>query len=112
MCFATHLEAVSDLSTQSFLSALRRFVSLHRGKPATIWSENATNFAGAKNELADLKLLFSSQQHKDALQTQCLDDRIEWKFMPARSPHFGGLWETAVKAAKHHFYRAVKYQPF
>ena len=109
VCFATkatHLELVQDLSTTAFLSALKRFVSL-RGKPATIWSDNATNFVGAKNELQELKQLFHSQQHNETLYLHCLEDGIEWKFIPPRSPHFGGLWEAAVKAAKYHFYRAV-----
>ncbi|XP_075158171.1 uncharacterized protein LOC142231448 [Haematobia irritans] len=108
-CFATkatHLELVQDLSTPSFLCALRRFTSL-RGKPATIWSDNATNFVGAKNELNDLKQMFLRQSHLNAVHDQCLNDGIEWKFIPPRSPHFGGLWEAAVKSAKFHFYRAV-----
>ncbi|XP_037811070.1 uncharacterized protein LOC119603189 [Lucilia sericata] len=109
ICFSTkasHLEVVQDLSTSSFLSALRRFVAI-RGKPKVIWSDNATNFVGAKNELAELKQLFFSQSHQKALQQQCLEDGIEWSFIPPRSPHFGGLWEAAVKSAKLHFYRTV-----
>ena len=54
VCFSTkasHLEVVQDLSTTSttsFLFALKRFIAT-RGKPKTIWSDNATNFVGAKN---------------------------------------------------------------
>lgn len=33
---------------------------------------------------------------------------IEWKFIAAESPHFGGLWELGVKSAKHHFIRVAK----
>jgi len=109
ICFATkavHLELVNDLSTGAFLRALRRFI-LARGKPARIWSDNATNFVGAKNELAELRQLLLSSKHQQAIDEFCLLDSIEWCFIPPRSPHFGGLWEAAVKTAKHHFYRAV-----
>lgn len=108
-CFSTkacHLEVVQDLTTSSFLAALRRFIAT-RGKPSIIWSDNATNFVGAKNELAELKDLFNTQQHQQSIQENCLHDGISWKFIPPRSPHFGGLWEAAVKTAKYHFFRAV-----
>jgi len=57
VCLSTkvdHLEVVQDLTTDSFIAALRRFVSL-RGSSRTIWSDKATNFVGAKSELAELK---------------------------------------------------------
>ncbi|XP_070067218.1 uncharacterized protein [Drosophila virilis] len=59
ICFATravNLELVKDLSTISFLNTLKRFI-LTRTRPSRIWSDNATNFVGAKNELADLSRL-------------------------------------------------------
>ncbi|XP_064556716.1 uncharacterized protein LOC135441151 [Drosophila montana] len=101
VCFATkavHLELVKDLSTASFLNALKRFIST-RGKPSQIWSDNATNFVGAKTA--------SHRDHIESVHKFCMADSIDWKFIPPRSPHFGGLWEAAVKTAKHHFYRAV-----
>lgn len=48
---ATYLEVVSDLSTSAFLAAFERFAT-RRGMPATVYSDNATNFQGARNELA------------------------------------------------------------
>ncbi|XP_036346924.1 uncharacterized protein LOC118756260 [Rhagoletis pomonella] len=109
ICFVTkavHLELVKDLSTSSFIAALNRFICM-RGRPQTIWSDNATNFVGAKNELLELRNLFLSQQHLKVVHEQCANDGIDWKLIPPRSPHFGGLWEAAVKMAKYHFHRVV-----
>ncbi|XP_039968286.1 uncharacterized protein LOC120780083 [Bactrocera tryoni] len=109
ICFATKavwMELVKDLSTGSFLDALKRFIAT-RGIPSCIWSDNATNFVGAKNELKDLRELFLSENHRNQVHAYCLNNMIDWRFMPPRSPHFGGLWEAAVKMAKRHFYPSV-----
>ncbi|XP_043063573.1 uncharacterized protein LOC122319825 [Drosophila ficusphila] len=109
ICFATkaiHLELIRDLSTVSFLHGLKRFICTRR-KPRQIWSDNATNFVGARNELIELRRLFLSDEHQKATLDFCLAELIDWRFIPPRSPHFGGLWEAAVKTAKHHFYRAI-----
>ncbi len=60
---AVHLDLCSSLSTVDFLATLDRFIA-RRGCPAEIYSDNGTNFHGA------------------------------------RAPHFGGIWEAAVRAMK------------
>ncbi|XP_043064474.1 uncharacterized protein LOC122320346 [Drosophila ficusphila] len=84
ICFATkasHLELVEDLSTASFLAALKRFTSI-RGKPNTIWSDNATNFVGAKNELQELREIFLADPPNIELRNDLLSNGINWQFIP------------------------------
>lgn len=100
------MEVVCDLTTSSFLAALKRFIST-RGKPSVIWSDNATNFVGARKELAELKELFLKEEHCRAIYYECLQDGIDWRFIPPRSPHFGGLWEASIKLAKYHLRRVI-----
>ncbi|XP_058816087.1 uncharacterized protein LOC131679391 [Topomyia yanbarensis] len=72
VCMATkavHLDLVSDLTTGTFIASLRRFVG-RRGKPAHIYCDNATNFVGAQRELEELRKLFRTQVHQDAVRRQ------------------------------------------
>jgi len=65
VCFAikaVHIEVAIDLSTKSFLNALNRFFD-RRGKCATIYSDNATNFVGANRHLKEVYQLFRDQKH-------------------------------------------------
>ncbi|KAH8232106.1 hypothetical protein KR032_003514, partial [Drosophila birchii] len=101
-CFATkavHLELVSDLTTDAFLAALRRFLG-RRGKCQTIHCDNATNFVGANNQLKALEETIFTEQAQTRIVNQCSKQQVEFKFIPPRAPSFGGLWEAAVKSAK------------
>ncbi|XP_055585340.1 uncharacterized protein LOC129738173 [Uranotaenia lowii] len=103
---ACHLELVHDLSTSSFIAALHRFIG-RRGKPNIIECDNAKNFRGASRQLATLAQQFSSQQFQSNVINSCATDGITFKFIPPRSPHFGGLWEAAVKSFKQHLKATV-----
>jgi len=101
ICFTTkaiHIEVVEELTSSAFIATLRRF-SARRGKPATIWSDNGTNFVGAQRELAT---------YTKNIEAQLANEGINWRFNPPASPHFGGLWEASVKSAKHHLNRTMK----
>jgi hypothetical protein len=109
VCMATkavHIELVSDLSTKAFLAALTRFTS-RRGHCKDIFCDNATNFVGAKNEVTAINNLLASSQHQEEVLKFCANQIINFHFIPPRAPHFGGLWEAAVKSMKYHFNRIV-----
>ncbi|XP_071576788.1 uncharacterized protein [Temnothorax nylanderi] len=103
---AVHLEVVSDLSSDGFIAALRRF-SARRGLPEHVYSDNGTNFVGANNQLKELYVLLNSEEHKNLITRYASERRITWHFIPPAAPHFGGLWEATVKLFKHHFKRVV-----
>ncbi|XP_058822232.1 uncharacterized protein LOC131683878 [Topomyia yanbarensis] len=105
VCFCTkavHIELVGDLSTQAFLSALKRFVS-RRGRPAHIYSDNGKNFEGAKNTLEEIQRFLTDED----VYSWSGDEGITWHLNPPKAPHFGGLWEAAVKVAKKQLYRQL-----
>ena len=103
---AVHLELVSDLTTEAFLATLRRFIA-RRGKPTLLWSDNGSNFVGAKRELKNLYSFLKQQQTDTTVSAFCSSQHISWKFIPEHAPHFGGLWEAAVKSMKRHVKRII-----
>lgn len=103
---AVHLELVSDLSTEAFIACLRRFIA-RRGKPSSIWSDHGSNFIGANRILKELYAFLLSRQTEETICNFCSSQGIDWHFIPERSPHFGGLWEAAVKSFKTHLARVV-----
>lgn len=106
VCFATraiHLEWVDDLTTESFIAALRIFIA-RRGCPQQIYSDNGRNFVGAA---AQLKLFLASLTLKQNVSIYAAQTGINWSFIPPHSPHMGGLWEAGVKSMKFHLRRSL-----
>ncbi|XP_058811209.1 uncharacterized protein LOC131676099 [Topomyia yanbarensis] len=103
---AAHRELVSDLTSATFIAALRRFIA-RRGLPSTIFCGNATNFTAAQRELKELRQLFLSQQHRDAVLLEASTHAINFHFIHPQAPTFRGLWEACVKSFKHHLRRVV-----
>ncbi|XKL65471.1 hypothetical protein PGB90_008891 [Kerria lacca] len=102
VCFTTkaiHLEIVSDLTSESFLACLTRFIS-RRGVPLEIHSDNSTTFVGANNSVQLLKRFL--YKNSDTISQEILKKGCQWHFIPPYSPHFGGLWEAGVKSIKTH----------
>ncbi|CAG9135942.1 unnamed protein product [Plutella xylostella] len=98
---AVHIELVSSLTKEAYLAALNRFMA-RRGRPQTIYSDHGSNFIGGFNELSDL-----FRNSLSDIPTILSHDEIDFKFIPPYSPHFGGIWEAAVKSVKHHLRRVL-----
>ncbi|XP_025263729.1 LOW QUALITY PROTEIN: uncharacterized protein LOC105255169, partial [Camponotus floridanus] len=107
-CLSTkvvHLELVSDLTTEAFLAAMSRFTA-RRGICSQIFSDNGTNFVGASHELKKIYRFLEKEARE--IETNLAQQRIVWNFFPPRAPHFGGIWEAAVKITKRHFYTVTQ----
>lgn len=107
VCFASkavHLEVVSDMTTDTFLAAFKRFVS-RRGLPTDVYCDNASTFKGANNQLKELYKLHNNKDFQENINSFMLQKEIKFHFIPSYSPNHGGLWEAAVKSAKFHLKR-------
>ncbi|XP_033222718.1 uncharacterized protein LOC117176574 [Belonocnema kinseyi] len=71
-------------------------------------SDNAKNFVGANNELKKLSKQLTEMIKSNKVQEFLSSKEINWRFIPSRAPHFGGLWKAGVKSFKHHFVRIAE----
>ncbi|XP_055645616.1 uncharacterized protein LOC129782482 [Toxorhynchites rutilus septentrionalis] len=86
---AVHVEMVHNLTTESCIRSVRRFVC-RRGAPLEIHSDNATNFQGAERVLRE--------QINAGLTRTFTSTTTKWRFIPPTAPHMGGAWERMVRS--------------
>jgi hypothetical protein len=104
---AVHLELVGNLTTESFLGALHRLIA-RRGHVRHLYSDNGSNFIGAANqETKKFKSFLKSSEFQSDVINKLTERNTEFHFIPARSPHMGGLWEINVKSVKNHIKRSI-----
>ncbi|KAL3983379.1 high-mobility group nucleosome-binding domain-containing protein 1 [Sarotherodon galilaeus] len=97
---AVHADIVEDLSTEGFLKAYQRFTAL-RGHPKKLWSDQGTNFVGAKPVLRELyDFLGSIDKEEIQRRAAVVGSDWMWEFSPADSPHRNGAAEAAVRVLK------------
>ncbi|XP_043603192.1 uncharacterized protein LOC122576654 [Bombus pyrosoma] len=70
------------------------------GNQSCSYQVGDTNFVGANKELKELRILLQSGDHKERVQIFLADWQIQCRFNAPNSPHFGGLWEAAVKGTE------------
>ncbi|XP_055916282.1 uncharacterized protein LOC129949079 [Eupeodes corollae] len=81
-----------------------RFIC-RRGLPKTIYCDNGTNFVGAQTILREIQE--EIERGAKAVRRYAAEEGFNFALIPPRAPHFGGLWEAAVKAAKTLLQRTV-----
>lgn len=106
ICFsskALHVELVSDLISEAFLTALHRFVS-RRGKRQNNFSDNGETYVSANKKLQSLHQLVINSQNIMEISG---NEGIQWHFIHAFAPHYGGLWTAGMKKVKYPFKRVL-----
>ncbi|XP_035214816.1 uncharacterized protein LOC118188493 [Stegodyphus dumicola] len=86
-----HAELIGSLSTSGFFLGIRRFIA-RRGRPRVVYSDNGTNFVGARN------LLRSVDWNQINRSSSIM--KIQWKLNPPTAAWWGGWWERLVQMIK------------
>ncbi|XP_065099626.1 uncharacterized protein [Paramisgurnus dabryanus] len=91
---AVHIDILTSMDSDSFLMALRRFIS-QRGKPHELLCDQGTNFKGGERELSESFDALQSQ-----LKSHLASQQIKFLYNPPGAPHFGGCWEREIRSIK------------
>ena len=84
-----------DLSTDSFINALRCFISL-RGAVRQLHCDQGSNFVGARNEFKE-----ALKQCDTKLLEMCLSEKqCEFLFIAPSASHAGGVWERQIRSVR------------
>ena len=92
---AVHIEITSSLDTDSFINALRRFISL-RGNPSSVYSDNGSNFRAGEQEMRTAIDDWNQRAICEFLRLK----NISWKFNPPYASHMGGVWERVIRSIR------------
>ena len=95
---AVYIEVTSNLTTDSFIQALRRLIN-KRGNVRMIRSDNGTNFVGASIEL---KRAFGKMDEKNIndFLMELGGEWISWKRNSPMESNMGGVWERQIRSAR------------
>ncbi|XP_042913188.2 uncharacterized protein [Parasteatoda tepidariorum] len=101
---AVHLELISDLSTNKFILALRRFMS-RRNNCKTIYSDNAATFKAASR---DIRYFFSIIRGE--FQNFISSEGIALEFIVELAPWWGGFYERLMRSIKEPLKKIINIQ--
>jgi hypothetical protein len=106
---AVHLEMIDTMDMALFLLAIEQFLAV-RPRPTVFLADNGTNFHGRDNVLGDNKVTVKDKKNKRLIDLSEAQKKlnIEFQFALPRAPHFRGLVERIVGAAKAALRRALR----
>ncbi|XP_060763802.1 uncharacterized protein LOC132872763 [Neoarius graeffei] len=87
---AVHIEMLDDLSTDSFINALRASISI-RGPIRQLRCDQGTNFVGARREFAE-----ALTEMKEKFR----GEGCEFIMNTPASSHMGGVWERQIRTIR------------
>ena len=87
------------LDTNFFPNAFYHITN-HRGLPQKVTSDSDTNFAGANTKLKEK----SSKLANSKIEKSPANNGIKWHFNSLFDSHFGGVYETMIRAGKRAIY--------
>ena len=96
---AIHNEMLYDMSADSFLKALRRFID-HNPRPRKIYCDKGTNFVAGEKEVNRMWDTLDLTDIQEKVSNEIPGAMIEFHFAPPEAHHFSGLVERYVGVAK------------
>ncbi len=92
---AVHVEMLNDMTTDSFINALRCFIAV-RGTVRQLRYDQGSNFVGAKNELkAALKEMNTERVTAFLSEKQC-----KFVMNAPHASHVSGVWEHQIRTLR------------
>jgi hypothetical protein len=95
------------METTHVINALSRLADV-RGVPETMVSDNQTSFSKADKDLQAWLESLDFEKIRRETRNFRGSRGIEWVFNPPHAPHFGGIYEIMVKAAKRALYDTIR----
>ena len=97
-----HLQLVPDMTTKSFIQALRYHAAIY-GSMEEILCDNSKTFTSAETQLNEVYDLINAEEAQSFLAAR----RIKFSFIPKRSAWFGAHYERLIGILKNHMKRSI-----
>ncbi|XP_023204623.1 uncharacterized protein LOC111611627 [Xiphophorus maculatus] len=88
---AVHIELLDDMTSDAFINSLRTLIAI-RGNVRQLWSDQGTNFVGARREFLES---VKEMDQENLKQLGC-----EFVMNPPSASHMGGAWERQIRTIR------------